>query len=97
MNELFNNSLDKYKKTKNKEDKQEEKKEKVEYLLNKRTIFSLGNKDVNFAKAIFGFLIYTFIFIFVIPYYLIKNKYYIILSGYFPNVDLNLLCCQRYS
>ena len=90
MKELFSNPLDNDKKKLNKEEKEEkeDKEEKVKYLLNKRTIFSLGNKNVNYVKAIFGFLIYTFIFIVAIPYYLIKNKYYIILSGYFPNVDL---------
>lgn len=58
------------------------------YLLNKRTVFDLTNKDVNISKFILGFLLYFIIFVLMIPYYLLKFQRYEILSGYLPNLDL---------
>ena len=37
--------------------------------------------------SIVGFLVYCVIFIFLIPYLLLRNKQYSILSVYFPNLD----------
>jgi len=42
----------------------------------------------NKKKAIFGFLIYFFVFVLIIPYTLYRLGYYTILEAYLPNVDL---------
>lgn len=44
-------------------------------------------------KSLYGFLIYFIVFIIIIPFFLLKFKYYIFLKAYMPNVDLiaNLL------
>ena len=62
------------------------------YLENKRTIFNLQDKGIDFYKHNIGLLIYILIFIILIPYLLIKYKYFAILLGYFPNVDLIATC-----
>jgi hypothetical protein len=46
----------------------------------------LSNKVI--MKQIIGFIIYFIIFIIYVPYLLIKNKYFGILTGYIPNVDM---------
>ena len=61
---------------------------KDKYLHNKRTIFDLNNDGVNHSKFIVGFMIYFIVFVIFIPYLLIKNNYWNILSAYFPNLDL---------
>ena len=58
------------------------------YLEDKRTIFDLDDKDVNYKQHIFGFLLYIVIFVILIPYLLIKYKYWNTLSAYIPNLDL---------
>ena len=66
--------------------------EDKKYLENKRTIYDLNNKGVNFYKHKIGLFIFILIFIILIPYLLVKYKYFTILSGYFPNVDLIATC-----
>uniref|UniRef100_A0A6C0AY06 Uncharacterized protein n=1 Tax=viral metagenome TaxID=1070528 RepID=A0A6C0AY06_9ZZZZ len=58
------------------------------YLQNKRTIFVMDKKDLKNSSAMIGLLIYLFIFGIIIPYLLYKNKRWIILTGYMPNLDL---------
>ena len=45
-------------------------------------------KKINYSLQIGGFLLFTSIFIIGIPLLLYKTKYYTILEGYLPNVDL---------
>jgi len=42
----------------------------------------------NRKKAIFGFLIFFFVFVLIIPHTLYRLGYYTILEAYLPNVDL---------
>lgn len=66
--------------------------EDKKYLESKRTIFNLNDKNVDYYKHNIGLLIFILIFIVLIPYLLIKYKYFTVLSGYFPNVDLIATC-----
>lgn len=63
-------------------------KDAVNYLENKRTIFNLNDKGVNHSKFIFGFIVYFIVFVVFIPYLLIQNSAWEILSAYFPNLDI---------
>ena len=58
------------------------------YLENKRTIFDLNDNNLNYKRHYTGLLIYLVIFVIAIPYLLVKHKYWNILSGYVPNLDL---------
>lgn len=51
----------------------------------------------NKYHTIIGFMLFIVIFVCVIPYILLKNKYYTILEAYMPNIDLiaNLLSWQN--
>ena len=60
----------------------------IKYLENERTIFNLGNKDVNLKMHTFGFLVYFVLFVVFIPYLLVKGNHFELLAGYFPNLDL---------
>ena len=59
-----------------------------QYLEEKRTIFVLGDQNVDMEKHMIGFFIYLLIFVLFIPYLLIKYKYWNVLSAYFPNLDM---------
>lgn len=61
---------------------------KSNYLGEQRTVFSLKDENLDYKKHYFGLMIYIIIFVIGIPYLLIKNKYWDILSAYFPNLDL---------
>lgn len=61
-----------------------------------QNIVNLSKKNihpVDDKKSLYGFLIFFVVFIIIIPFFLLKFKYYILLGGYMPNVDLvaNLL------
>tara|TARA_B100001093_G_scaffold241529_1_gene231266 strand:+ start:898 stop:1518 length:621 start_codon:yes stop_codon:yes gene_type:complete len=58
------------------------------YLENKRTIFKLNNKNVNYYKFTLGFTLYTIVFIVILPYILKNYNAVNILSVYFANLDL---------
>jgi hypothetical protein len=63
---------------------------------NYQNIVNLSKKDIHpveHKKSLFGFLTFIFIFVIIIPFFLIKFKYYLFLQGYMPNIDLiaNLL------
>ena len=58
------------------------------YLENKRTIFNLSNKSVNYYNFFIGFTLYFLIFILLVPYTLKIGNYINILSVYFANLDL---------
>ena len=64
----------------------------INYLGDKRTIFDLTDDIVDKKRHYIGLLIYLVIFVIMIPYLLIKNNYYEILAGYFPNLDLIATC-----
>tara|TARA_B110000858_G_scaffold65207_1_gene75596 strand:+ start:1262 stop:1861 length:600 start_codon:yes stop_codon:yes gene_type:complete len=46
------------------------------------------NKEIDVKKQTIGVIIYIIVFIIGIPLLLYKNKYFTILEGYLPNVDL---------
>jgi len=46
------------------------------------------NGKVNIKKQLVGLFIFIIIFVIAIPYYLFANKYFGILEGYIPNVDM---------
>ena len=53
------------------------------------SIFENKNNDnVNIPKQLIGLLVFTIIFIGLIPYLLIKNGRMDILEGYIPNIDM---------
>ena len=58
------------------------------YLEEKRTVFSLDDKEIDFTKHILGILIYIILFVVLVPYLLITYKYWDLLSAYLPNLDL---------
>jgi len=63
---------------------------------NSQNIVNLSKKDIHpveHKKSLFGFLTFIFIFVIIIPFFLLKFKYYMFLQGYMPNIDLiaNLL------
>ena len=72
---------------------------------NKENHHNVGNSDgykdtenntknnTNKYQTIIGFMLFIIIFVCIIPYILLKNKYYTILEAYMPNIDLiaNLL------
>jgi hypothetical protein len=58
------------------------------YLEDKRTVLNIMDNDVDNIKLIVGFILYLFIFVLLIPYLLIKYKYFNILTAYFPNLDM---------
>lgn len=62
--------------------------EETSYFERRRTLFSLNNKGVNLMNATLGLIIYIIIFVIIIPYFLIKNGFYNILTAYFPNLDM---------
>jgi len=53
-----------------------------------RTILAFDNHPESYTKATMGTLIYLVVFVLLIPYLLLKNKYYEVLTAYFPNVDM---------
>jgi hypothetical protein len=59
-----------------------------DYLEEQRTIFSLKDNNVNYIKHLFGLSVYIILFVIIIPYILISNGYWNILSAYFPNLDM---------
>ena len=61
--------------------------EETSYSEKRKTIFS-NNKGVNLTNATLGLIIYIIIFVIIIPYFLIKNEFYNILTAYFPNLDM---------
>ena len=64
-----------------------------EIISNKRSVYtSLDNNKVDLKKHYFGLFIYIVFFVIIIPYILVKNKLWIILSAYFPNLDLLAAC-----
>ena len=58
------------------------------FLENKRTVFGLDNEGVNIPTFFIGFIIYFIVFVVLIPYLLIKNKAWNLLTAYIPNLDL---------
>ena len=62
--------------------------ENSEYLQNNRTIIPLTNVDGDKFKTYIGFMLYSIIFVILIPHILIKNNDWNILAAYFPNLDL---------
>lgn len=45
-------------------------------------------KDINLKKYFFGIFIFILIFVIIIPIILYKYKYFTLLEGYLPNVDM---------
>ena len=67
---------------------------------NEREIDELKNKlstHVDIKKQLIGLSFFVLIFIFLIPYFLFTHKYFGILEGYIPNVDMiaTVLSFQR--
>jgi len=55
-------------------------------ILQKNTI--KDNQDIKLANALIGFLFYVVFIVIIIPFILLKFKFYKILECYVPNVDL---------
>ena len=69
----------------------------MEELRNQKDIIEIDEtikKRINVKKQLLGVFIYICVFAITIPIILYKNKFYIVLQGYLPNLDLvaNLLC-----
>lgn len=58
------------------------------FLGDDRTIFNFNNDGVNVKTFYIGFIIYFILFVVLIPYLLIKNESWNILTAYIPNLDL---------
>jgi len=65
----------------------------LDNLKEERTIYVLNNNNnINYRQYYIGLLIYIVLFVIIIPYILIKNNLWLILSAYFPNLDLIASC-----
>ena len=53
-------------------------------------------KKINIMKQFLGLLLYIFIFVTVIPILLYKFKFFTLLEGYLPNIDLLATCLSWY-
>jgi hypothetical protein len=63
---------------------------------NSQNIINLSKKNihpVDYTKSLKGFVMFILVFVIIIPFFLLKLKYYMFLQGYMPNIDLiaNLL------
>ena len=83
----MNNQDKKNKQIKQTEDKKNKQTEDI-YLENIRSIFGLPADDRDHKKTVVGLIIYCIFFVILIPILLVKNKYFLILAAYVPNVDL---------
>lgn len=53
-----------------------------------RTILGLKEEPRDIGKHLLGSIIYIIIFVIMVPLWLLKNKYYTLLTTYVPNVDM---------
>jgi len=58
------------------------------YLGEERTVFGLKDENLDYVRHYLGLIIYIIVFVVGIPYLLINNGYWDILSAYFPNLDM---------